>query len=352
MAAKTIQVSDDNGSNWHTLPGSGGGFSVESEQVNDTILGATFESNFPGILQWQIESNAIWKGFAGYLAEIKQIGSSTAMTGEAMSLVSGKTYKTTNTAKNVWNRAGTFVVYDGVTDVTAQVLNIDYLFGRVTFKPSYTVLGSVTVDGAYFPMSQLGKGNSFTLTMSAEAIKTTDFATAQANGGYHTNQSGLRTVSLELGGIFDATVNSKDDLVGRVELIVEIDPVGDGLSVARGFFRLVNTGQSGDVGALEDETLNLSLSVPVSGNFTIESVFKWIHASGTTIPTAVQKIIEAWQDETTIDVRYLPTGATGASPLDGVAGDAIMTDISLSGALTDMNRFEATFMGTGAYAEV
>ncbi len=352
MAAKTIQVSDDNGSSWSTLPGSGGGFSVESEQVNDTILGATFESNFPGILQWQVESNAIWKGFAGYLAEIRQIGSTTSMTTEAMTLVSGKTYKITNAAKNVWDRAATFNVFDNGVNHNADVENIDFLFGRVTFKSAYTVTGPVTVTGSYFPMSQLGKGNAFTLTMSAEAIKTTDFATAQANGGYHTNMPGLRTVSLELQGIFDATVNSKDDLVDRVELIVDIDPVGDGKSVARGFFRIVNTGQSGDVGALEEETLNLSLSVPVSGNFTIESVFKWLHESDSTIPAAIKKIITAWQNETTIDVRYLPTGATGASPLDGIAGDAIMTDISLSGALTDMNRFEATFVGTGAYTEV
>ncbi len=32
MGAKIIQVSDDNGANWFTLPGSGGSFSVEGEQ--------------------------------------------------------------------------------------------------------------------------------------------------------------------------------------------------------------------------------------------------------------------------------------------------------------------------------
>jgi hypothetical protein len=352
MAAKKIQVSDDNGTNWYDLPGSTGSFSVQGEALDDTILGQSFQSNHPGIIDWQISSNAIWKGFAGYLAEVFQAGSSTVMTTEAMTLVSGKTYKITNAAKNVWNRAVTLNVFDNGVNHNADVLNVDYLFGRVTFKAAYTVTGPVTVTGAYFPMAQLGKGNSFTLTQTANMIDNTDFATAQANGGYRTHTAGLRTVEIELGGTFDATVNSKDDVNDRLELIVQIDPVGDGLSVARGFFRLLSAEQTGDVGALEEETLQLSLSVPVSGAFTIESVFKWLHESGTTIPTAIQKILNAWQNEVTIDVRYLPTGATGASPLDGVAGDALVSDVSLSGGISEMNIFEATFMGTGAYTEV
>ncbi len=319
---------------------------------NDTILGQTFESNIAGLIQWSIESNAIWKGYAGYLAEVKQAGVSTAMTTEAMTLVSGKTYKITNTAKDVWDRNTTFVVFDNAVDQTAEVLEIDYLFGKVTFKASYTPTGPVTVTGAYFPTAQLGKGNAFTLTMSCEPIQTTDFATAQANGGYHTNIPGLRTVAIELSGTFDATINSKDDVNDRNELIVEIDPVGDGKSVCRGFFRLLSASQSGEVGALEEETLSLSLSVPYSANDFIANYFAWEHANDSSIPEAIKKITTAWLDETTIDVRYLPTGATGASPLDGISGDAIMTDISLNGSLSDVNRFEATFTGTGVYTEV
>jgi hypothetical protein len=352
MAAKKIQVSSDNGTNWVDLPGASGAFSSNGEQITDTILGQSFQSSQPGVIGWEVKSNAIWKGFAGYLCKILKSGTSTVMTTEAMTLVSGKTYKITNATKNVWNRAVTLNVFDNAVNHNSDVLDVDYLFGRVTFKAAYTVTGAVTVTGAYFPTAQLGKGNSFTLTQTADMIDTSDFATVQANSGYKTFIPGLRTVNLELGGIFDATTSFKALLAARGEIIVSIDPVGDGLSTCRGFFKLVDTEQSGDVGALEEESIQLTLAVPLSGTFTLNSVFKWIHEAGTTIPSAVQKCLDAWQGEINVDVRYLPQGAITQTPLDAITGDAYMSDVSLSGGLNDMNTFEATFMGTAAYTVV
>lgn len=347
--AKVIQVSPDDGSTWYDLPGSGGSFNMDGEPIDDTILGSTFRSNLAGLITWGVDSDAIYKGYAGYLAKILQQGTATAFTAEAMTLVSGKTYKIDATAKEIWDRATVPTIYDDAVDKSDEVLYIDYLYGQVTFKATYTVTGAVTADGEYFPTTQLGKGNSYTLTMSAETKDTSDFATVQANSGNRTFEPGLRTVALELGGIFDSTVNSKADLVARGELIIEIDPTGTGESICRGFFRMLTTGQSGDVGALEEETLSLSLNVPSDAQ--INDFFSWRHTA-TTLPQAVQEIITAWETEVVIDVQYLPSGATGQSPLDGIKGDAMLSDISLSGGLSDMNVFAATFQGSGAITEV
>ncbi len=346
MAAKALQISDDAGSNWYTLPGPGASFNSEGEAIDDTILGASFKSAITGLLNWTMEGSAIFKGYAGYLCDISKHGTSTTFTTEACTLVSGKTYKITDGTKNIWDRTATLNVFDNGVNHNADVIDIDYLFGRVTFAAGYTVTGPVTVTGKYYPRVQLAKGQSFTLTQTADMIDKTDFGTAQANGGRRVFQPGLREVGLEVQGFFDATSDFLSLLEGRNEFIIEIDPIGDQLSMARGFFRLMNQGRSGDVGALEQETLRFSLNVPVQTKLT--NFFKWNLESNTVMPTAVQKIVTAWQNETSLSARYLPQGSTGQSPLDGAAGTVYMSDISLASGLSAVNRFNATMQGSGA----
>ena len=349
--AKLIRVSPDSGSTWHSLPGSTGGFELNGESIDDTILGQSFKSSQAGLIVWSIGSNAIYKGYAGYLAKILRPGTPTATTGESMTLVSGKTYKIDDTAKDVWDRSVAAVIYDGGSPVAASNIdNIDYLFGKVTFVSGYTVSGAVTCDVTYLPMSQLGKGQSFDLGMTAEPKDTTDFETAQGNNGYRTFDPGLRTVALDLSGVYNASVDARGDLDARNELVIEVDPVGTGKSIFRGFFKMITTGQSGDVGALEEETMSFELSVPYDD--TISVVCSWEHDATTDIPDGVKDVLDAWLNETTIDVDYLPQGARGQSPLDGVNGTCIVTDVSLSGGLSDMNVFTASLQGSGAYAEV
>jgi len=153
---------------------------------------------------------------------------------------------------------------------------------------------------------------------------------------------------LELTGIFDATENAKAVLLSRQVVIIEIDPAGDGGSVARGYFKLVTTGQSGAVGALEEETLNFELTVPQD----VEIPFNWKHTN-TTLALSIQWVLDSWLSElNTSMVQYLPTGAVGASPLDGIEGAFVVTDVSLSGGLSNMNTFQVELQGTGAYTEV
>lgn len=340
--AKTVQVSDDNGSNWYTLPGNSGSFNNESTPITDTIFGQTWSSEEIGLISWQCEAQAYFKGFAGYQATVKKAGTATAMTGEAMTLVSGKTYQVTDAAKRLLDRNDTFVVYDNGVDHTADVASYNYLMGEVTFDSSYTVTGPVTIDGDYLPLSDLGTGNAFTLTQSADAVETSDFATVQGNGGFRTFQPGLRTAQIELSAFYTIAADLRADLQARDEVIIEINPDGNSKSLARGFFKVVNEGQSGDVGALEEESITFSLNVPSSDYVP----FDWHHESDTTLHQSIQICLDAFLNETEIDVQYLYDGT------NGVKGDCIVTDTSLSSGLDAMNEFSVSFQGTGATTDV
>lgn len=353
--AKVIQISSDGGSVWNNLPGSEGSFNADGESVDDTILGQTYQSSDIGMVGWGVSANAIFKGFSGYLAEIMKQGTATGMTAEAMSLVSGLTFAIDDGTKEIWDRSSaTFDILDNAISVAAaDIESVDYLFGRVTFVPGYVPTTPITVTGDFFPVVTIARPNSYNLTMSAEAINESDYASAQANSGHNIFTAGLRTVALELGGIFDDAENAAADVIARNELIIQIDPAGDGSSVARGFFKMITTGQSGAVGALEEETINLQLTVPdETSNPAIALPFNWRHTA-TTLNQSIQDLLTSWLTElNTYDVRYLPQGTPGQSPLDGRAGNFVVTDISLSGGLSNMNIFTTELQGTGAFTTV
>lgn len=352
MAAKKIQISNDAESTWDDLPGSEGNFTVNGEPIEDTILGQNWNSALTGLVEWSVTSNGIFKGFAGYLAELKKPGTPTAAAGEACAQESGQIYAITDQTKAIWDRSVAVVVLDNAVDRTANVESIDYLFGRVTFEDGFSVVEPVTVDVTYLPLVAIGKGTTYTLNMTANAIDDTDFTTAQANSGSKTFSPGLRSVAFQLQGIFDATENAKTDLTDRSELIIEIDPAGDGSSIARGFFRIVGTSQGGAVGALEDETIDFMLNVPFEEGPAVEIPFGWKHVA-TTLSEALQSAIASFMTElNTYDVQYLPTGVEGESPLNGIKGNMMITDLSLSGGLNNMNEFTVTMQGTGAFTEV
>lgn len=347
MAAKLISISADD-ITYSTLPGSQGELSREGAVIDDTIFGQSYKSGLTGILTWSINANAIYKGFAGYLARLMKPGTPTAVTAQAMTLVSGKTYQINTVARRIWSRAVNVVVKVGGVDHTADVLSIDYLFGKVTFKAAFTVTGAVTVDVTFLPMVDLGKATAYTLTQTADAIKDTDFPTARTNGGFTTCIPGLKTVTAEFPAVFSTTDHWQQFLIDRGEIVIEINPDGNSKSLARGFFRLMSDKQSGNVGALEVETLNFSLSVPVadSGDPEIAVPFAWQHAGDSPIPAGIKKALDAWENETGIYVKYLPNG------LDGVKGAGVVTNMSLTGGMESPNSFSVSIMGDGGLTDV
>lgn len=343
--AKRIRISSDAGTTWFTLPGNSGEFQSDAGELDDTIFGQDYKSSEIGIINWSVKTNAFYKGFAGYQVDLKKSGTPTTFTTEACTLISGKTYQVNDTTKQVWDRLTAVNVFDGGVNKDAFVESIDFIFGRVTFLPSYTVTGAVTVTGKYLPMTVLASYKDFTLGMSMDPKDTTDVPTAQSNGGYATYEAGLKTVTLELSGVFNVTNAYRAALAARSELILEINPDGTSKSVARGYFKPIATGQSGDVGALEEETVSFRLQVPSSPS-NIQYPFRWSHAVSTTLNTAVQKILTAWQDGTVINVQYLPDGSTG------VTGQCVISDCTLTGGLESMNNFDVQLQGSGAITAV
>ena len=340
--AKVIEVSTDDVT-YHTLPGNTGELRNDGAEIDDSIFGANFRSNFPGLINWGVGAQAFFKGFAGYSVNILQVGTPAAFTAEAMTLVSGKTFQIDDVTKRIWDRSeATMDILDNAVSVAdADILNIDFLYGRVTFVSSYSPTTPITATGKSFPTAAVGKGQNYTLTQTADPIETTDFETAQANTGRRTFSYGLKTVNLEIQGVYDATNAFIVALQNRSELIMEIDPAGDTLSRARGFFRLVGQNQSGDVGALEEETVNFSLSVP-DNTPDAEVPFKWEHAGATTLNLGVKALLDMWEAETNIYVRYLSDGTNGWE------GQGVVTDITVGAGLETMNEFNVDIQGTGA----
>lgn len=345
MAAKQILVSADDVT-YYLLPGSTGEMTREGAAITDTIFGQTYKSEITGPITWGVNANAIYKGYPGYVCTIKKPGTSTVMTTEAMTLVSGKTYQITAASKRIINRAVAVTVFDNAVDHTADVESIDWLDGKVTFKAAYTVTTPVTITGEYYPTVNVGKFTSYTLTQTADAIKNSDMPTLQGNGGFDTFIPGLKTVSVDLPSVFDAADDWHTELVTRAEYILEINPDGVGYgvnaSVARGFFRLMTDRQSGAVGALEEETITFSLNVPYTTAPSTDTPFEWIHGASSPIPAAIKVCLDAFEGETTVYVRYLYDGTNGWE------GTAVVTNVTLTGGMDSPNTFAANFSGSGA----
>lgn len=343
--AKRVRVSNDAGVTYYTLPGNTAELRNEAGEIVDTIFGQAFESNEAGIIGWSITSNALYKGFAGYVATLKQQGATTPTTGEAFSLVSGKTYQIDDTTKQIWDRNNTITIYDNAAPVAAaNIESYDYLYGKVTFVASYTPTGAITADLNFFPTADLCGANAFTLTQTAEAIDNTDMCIASSNGGYRTFQYGLKTVSLELSGIFNAANGYLTKLRNRSTVIIEINPDGSQESVCRGFFHSTTHTQSGGVGELEQESNTFQLNVPDDDK--LATPFSWNHSVTTTLSEAVKILLDAWESDTTIDAQYLYNGTNGEEGL------AIVTEVTLSGGLEVMNEFAVTLQGTGVPSTV
>lgn len=343
--AKLVRVSDDNGVTWYDIPGPSASLTMDGEAINDTILGQNWQSEFTGLINWSVESEGYYKGVAGYCATILRGGTPVATTGEAMTLVSGKTYRISDATREIWNRNATITVYDNAVDATSNVETFDYLFGKVTFASAYTVTGPVTIDVEYVPVASFGKPQSFTLTQTANALDTSDLPTTCANSGFRTFAPGLRTVTIDIEGIFDATEDFNQDLIDRGEYILEISADGSTKkSLCRGFFRLTSKNQSGDVGDNEIESVTFSLNVPSADYIP----FGWDHENDTTLSTSIIKSLDAFLNETTLDIEYLPNDVGGAG---GQTGDCIVTDVTLTNSIDSLPTFTLNYQGTGALAD-
>lgn len=343
---KRVRVSADGGVTYYTLPGNAGDLKVEMASIDDTIFGQDYQSESPSIGSWSISGAAFFKGVAGYTAALKVGGTPVAVTGEATAQIgTTKSYRIVAVARRLMSYSNTVTVKDGAATVaTSNILNIDYLNGIVTFIASFTPVGAITIDYSYVPTTTLGKGRSFNLKQSAAEIDSTDYATAKANGGWRTHKLGLKTVGLEISNVWDTATNFITTLQARGLTYIDVSPDDTQGSASaevlfRGFFKYMSQGQAGNIGALEEETLNLNLFVPSSE--LLKAPFTWTFGSSPAISPAVQLCLQAWQDSTIVKVQYSPDGTATRT------GDAIITEASLQNSFEGQNEFSFNFRGTG-----
>lgn len=341
MAAKRVRISADNVT-FYTLPGNTAELSNENGELADTIFGQNFSSSESGVGSWTITSNALYKGFAGYIVDLRKSGTSTAMVAEATTQIGAtKSYRITAGSKRIIDPYVAVVVKDNAVAVDADdIESIDYMAGIVTFDAGLTVTGPVTIDANYLPTAEIAGSRDFTLTMTSEAKDVTDIPTAKANGGFRTFEPGLNTASIEMNGIQKSANDNIANLIAREPIVIQINPDNAGKSIATGIFKYLSQNQSGDVGAVEEESVTLNLNVP--DNEAMKAPFTWQHTNDTTLNQGIRILLDAWLNQTMVYVEYLPDG------LAGHTGQAVVTDCSMSGGLEAMNEFSVTLQGSGA----
>ena|SRR3990167_2445317 len=206
-------------------------------------------------------------GDAAYNTKVKISGVSTAMTSQAMTLVSGNTYQINSTARRVWNPDGTFAFTDlGSTIAASNISSIDYLFGKVTFATGKTTVA--LASGTYLPVANVLGAQSYTLNLGRALLDDTDFTST----GWISRIPGLLDASVSITRWDDLDTDFIDMLEDPASVIVvDITPGGESL-IARGFFRLESDNLSGDVAALQSNELSFALDGGITGkNFSFST---------------------------------------------------------------------------------
>src|SRR5436190_8964628 len=159
---KRIRTSKTVAPPWSTLPGNTGELRDESGRIADTIFGQLYASSETGLLMSTLTANGIFKGFAGYIATIKQVsGASVAVATAPTTSLGTNQYQITDVTKRLLERTATTNVFDNGVNQNANVDWIDFLHGIVKFVGSYTVVGPVTITSRYLPLTAVAKGRNF-----------------------------------------------------------------------------------------------------------------------------------------------------------------------------------------------
>lgn len=146
---------------------------------------------------------------AGYNAKLYRSGTSTSMTAEATTLVTGKTYRITNAAKRMLDPGSAVTVDDGgVPIASANIESIDYLHGIIVLDAGYTPGGAITVDANYLPLSQIADVYTSSVSTSVTMLDDTVYEDTGVS-----RKAGLKDIS----GSFSAYDEGATALSGLLE---------------------------------------------------------------------------------------------------------------------------------------
>ena len=189
----------------------------------------------------------------GFQAKIKKSGTSTSFTGESMTVTTGNTYQIDDSAKQVFNFNSTFTFYeDAVAISDSDIDSIDYMYGKVTFSTSKT--GSITVDGAYYPMGNIAGAYQATQNSTNQVLNTTSFE----NQGYVEKLPNQKDIIVTCTRFDDLSKDFQDILEGGNSIVIEFLPsTGNG---NRGWYVLDSASQNLDMSNVIEESLSFQLT--------------------------------------------------------------------------------------------
>lgn len=204
-------------------------------------------------------------GQAAYNTSVKIGGTPTEFTGAATTDLGGNVFKIAEATKSVWSRGTTPTVYVDGAEVADTTYTVDYLFGEISFENPPA--GAVTVDGQYMPTLDVGGANTYSVEISGDILTDTDFKNANSNSGHQTKCYGLLDVAASVGRFDDSSKTLRDKLKNREDVLLEIS-ISKNAETIRGWFVVESAGSSGDLGALEAESLSFQLSGNDVSNFS------------------------------------------------------------------------------------
>jgi hypothetical protein len=183
---------------------------------------------------------------AGYNAKPFLNGPSTPMAGGATAQIGAtKSYQLTNTADRILDPTVPVVVKDNGVDHTANVVNIDYLFGIVTFAAGYVVTGPVTIDGAFLTLMPVPGAFDAKLSRKNEMLEATQYAQGDAQ---KRRQCGHMDCSIALKSYATGLEDFNSGIAGvqtihalaaaGTPLLIQFDPDGLNQYVHRGWYVL------------------------------------------------------------------------------------------------------------------
>ena len=207
---------------------------------------------------------------AGYGAVIKMNGASVTLTGEACSYLSGadpaKVYQVTAAAKQLLNPSVTIVVKDGGATVPAANYVIDYLFGKIRFV-GYTVLGAITLDGAYLVMWTITTAKAYNVDDGYIELEATHFNAAGDKFRILGVRDAPGTVSRLDIGRDDYSGGSTVTIQAALacgDVLLEITPVVGG-RVFRQWCKFSKDSIKDDVGGLSEAVLSFTTATRGTG---------------------------------------------------------------------------------------
>lgn len=191
------------------------------------------------------------QGTPGYNAAFYGTGTSTAMTDEACSEISGTVFQVTDTAKRILDHDVAVVVKANAVTQSGNY-TINYNTGTVTFTDGTHTGETITITANYLPRHLVAKLRTGTVSLSWDSEDTTALADA---GEAHTLT--ILRVAIDLEAIqlladvdLYGTTSLWDIFASRAIKVLEFQPAGASYDIvrARGMFQGATLSTSGPAG--------------------------------------------------------------------------------------------------------